>query len=132
MTSLCLCPVSPEFQNLHQFMNHLGFKHEVPDPLDHQFVFFPELSLYLGKAGIGASRFQKNATWYIQKIKPEILICAGGAGALTPEMDIGTVIARSDSQTVAKMVAEKFEILCGSHTIVDVETPVVSIEMAEE
>lgn len=131
MISLCLCPLSPEFQALAAALKDLGYESTSPDVLDHQLLFFPHLNLYLGKAGIGSARYQKNASWYIQKTKPSLFMCAGGAGALIPDLEIGTVVTHAfDRKLLEKFTTDG--VLSGTNTILTNENIVSDQGVANE
>jgi len=125
MRSLCLCPVSPEYQALVGGLEALGLKREIPDPLEAQLSYFPEIDLYVGKAGIGSNRFGKNATWSLQKLRPQLLYCAGGAVALAAQIPVGQIVVNClDPQLRSRLSETTNDIFIGANLIATVDSPI--------
>src|SRR5690606_7975500 len=118
--------------NIRMSLEALGFKGTAPDPTDHQLTFFNELDLYLGKAGIGSARFRKNAIWYIDKLSPDLVICAGGAGALAEDIDIGALFAKTSEKRWTDTLNDIFPDIAPPNAILSTEVEVNSADLATE
>lgn len=51
-----------------------------------------EKSVLLGRTGVGIRRTRKGTGFVIQKFKPDLIVCAGFGGALSPELKLGDIV----------------------------------------
>ena len=90
--TLVVTPLQEEYNNLHDSLSALGLKsdRERIGKLDvHR---YPGINVTLARGGHGKTQFGVQTQHVLDHEKFDLVICAGAAGALAPEVRVGDVI----------------------------------------
>jgi len=89
---LIVTPLQEEYKDLYDSLTSLGLKSD-PDKIGKLDVHrFPRLSATLARGGHGKTQFGIQTQHLLDRAKFDLVICAGAAGALAPEVKIGDLI----------------------------------------
>ena len=91
-SNLILTPLQEEYDDLYNSLCALGLdshKNRIGRlPVDH----FPALNVTLARGGHGKTQFGIQTQHLLDHAKFDLVICAGAAGALAPEVQVGDLI----------------------------------------
>ena len=89
---LIVTPLQEEYNDLHHSLSALGLKshHDKIGKLDVH--HFPELKVTLARGGHGKTQFGIQTQYLLDHAQFDLVICAGAAGALAPEVKVGDLI----------------------------------------
>ncbi len=94
---LIVTPLQEELDNLHDGLSALGLTSH-PDKIGKLDVHcFPEIRVTLARGGHGKTQFGIQTQHLLDHAKFDLVICAGAAGALAPEVGIGDVIVATST-----------------------------------
>lgn len=89
---LIVTPLQEEYSDLYDSLSALGLTSQ-QDKLGKLDVHcFPEINITLARGGHGKTQFGIQTQHLLDHAKFDLVICAGAAGALAPEVGIGDVI----------------------------------------
>jgi adenosylhomocysteine nucleosidase len=89
---LIVTPLQEEYSDLYDNLSALGLTSH-PDRIGKLDAHcFPELHVTLARGGHGKTQFGIQTQYLLDHAKFDLVICAGAAGALAPEVKIGDVI----------------------------------------
>ena len=89
---LLVTPLQEEYDDLYKSLAFHNLKSE-PDKIGKLDVHrFPELKLTLARGGHGKTQFGIQTQYLLDHEQFDLVICAGAAGALAPEVKIGDLI----------------------------------------
>ncbi len=94
---LIVTPLHEEFDNLHESLSVLGLTSR-PDKIGRLDVHcFPEIHVTLARGGHGKTQFGIQTQHLLDHAKFDLVLCAGAAGALAPEVRIGDLIVATST-----------------------------------
>lgn len=98
MSTLVITPIQSEFHYLRQSCAKQGVKAIETKIGRLSVLYFPELTMYVALGGLGKTQFAVQTQYLIDHCAGlEAVICAGAAGALTPELQIGDVVVATET-----------------------------------
>ena len=89
---LIVTPLQEEYSNLYDSLSALGFESYTERIGRLDVHSFPEINLTLARGGHGKTQFGIQTQHLLDHRKFDLVICAGAAGALAPEVRVGDVI----------------------------------------
>lgn len=89
---LIVTPLQEELDHLYGSLSALGFTSQRGKIGKLDTRCFPELGVTLARGGHGKTQFGIQTQYLLDHARFDLVICAGAAGALTPEVRIGDVI----------------------------------------
>lgn len=90
---LILCPLRLELEAmLAHLANHLGKKPSESQKGPLKVFEFKDLGILVSLAGHGKTQFGIQTQFFIDRLKPDVVICAGSAGALSSNLKTGDVV----------------------------------------
>jgi adenosylhomocysteine nucleosidase len=94
---LIVTPLQEEYNDLLDSLSALGLTSH-PDKIGKLDVrCFPEINVTLARGGHGKTQFGIQTQHILDHAKSDLVICAGAAGALAPEVRIGDVIVATNT-----------------------------------
>jgi adenosylhomocysteine nucleosidase len=103
---LILCPLRLELEAMLAHLANLG-KKSSESQLGLLKVFeFNDLGLLFSLAGHGKTQFGIQAQFFIDRLKPDVVICAGSAGGLSTDLKVGDVVVAE--KTIEHDFRERF------------------------
>ena len=90
--TLIVTPLQEEYAHLHQSLSALGLKSYSDQIGKLETHCFPDIHVILARGGHGKTQFGIQTQHLLDQAKFELVICAGAAGALAPEVSVGDVI----------------------------------------
>ncbi len=94
---LIVTPLQEELDNLHNSLSTFGLT-SYPEKIGRLDVHcFPEIHATLARGGHGKTQFGIQTQHLLDHAKFDLVICAGAAGALAPEVGIGDVIVATST-----------------------------------
>jgi adenosylhomocysteine nucleosidase len=91
-TILIVTPLEEEYDDLYQSLSALGLKSHTERIGKLDTHCFPEINVTLARGGHGKTQFGIQTQHLLDHAKFDLVICAGAAGALAPEVRVGDVI----------------------------------------
>src|SRR6266545_7368802 len=95
--TLIVTPLQEEYADLYQSLSTLGLNSHKDKigrlDVDH----FPALSVTLARGGHGKTQFGIQTQHLLDHAKFELVVCAGAAGALAPEVCVGDLIVATST-----------------------------------
>jgi adenosylhomocysteine nucleosidase len=89
---LIATPLKEEYEELYKSLSAHRLKAE-PDMIGKLDVHcFPELNITLARGGHGKTQFGIQTQYLLDHAQFDLIICAGAAGALAPEVEVGDLI----------------------------------------
>jgi len=89
---LIVTPLQEEYSDLYHSLSALDLKSH-PERIGKLNVHcFPEINVTLARGGHGKTQFGIQTQYLLDHAKFDLVICAGAAGALAPEVRVGDVI----------------------------------------
>ena len=89
---LIITPLQEEYSDLYHSLSALGLKSQA-DKIGRLDVHcFPETNITLARGGHGKTQFGIQTQHLLDHAQFDLVICAGAAGALAPEVKVGDVI----------------------------------------
>lgn len=89
---LIVTPLLEEYTDLHHSLSALGLKSHQDKIGKLDIHHFPELNVSLARGGHGKTQFGIQTQYLLDQAQFDLVVCAGAAGALAPEMQIGDLI----------------------------------------
>src|SRR5215510_8674477 len=89
---LIVAPLQEEYDELLKGLSFHGLKSQKAKIGKLDVCLFPELNLTLARGGHGKTQFGIQTQHILDHAQFDLVICAGAAGALAPEVAIGDVI----------------------------------------
>jgi len=89
---LIVIPLSEEYDDLYKSLVSYKLKFEQAQIGKLDVQRFPELNLTLARGGHGKTQFGIQTQYLLDHAKFDLVICAGTAGALAPEVQVGDLI----------------------------------------
>src|SRR5512142_1738520 len=94
---LTVTPLQEELDCLHDSLSALGLS-SYPDKIGKLDVYcFPEIHVTLTRGGHGKTQFGIQTQHLLDHAKFDLVLCAGAAGALAPEVRIGDLIVATST-----------------------------------
>jgi len=90
--TLIVTPLQEEYAELYNSLSSHGLKSNKAKIGRLDVCRFPELSLTLARGGHGKTQFGIQTQHLLDHAQFDLVICAGAAGALSPEVTVGDVI----------------------------------------
>ena len=90
--TLVVTPLQEEYSDLHHSLSALDLKSHTEQISRLDVHCFPEINLTLARGGHGKTQFGIQTQHLLDHAKFDLVICAGAAGALAPEVRVGDVI----------------------------------------
>src|SRR4030095_4906123 len=90
--SVIVTPLQEEYDELYNSLSFHGLKSLSGKIGRLDVCRFPELDLILARGGHGKTQFGIQTQHLLDHAKFDLIICAGAAGALAPEVRVGDVI----------------------------------------
>jgi adenosylhomocysteine nucleosidase len=90
--ALIVTPLKEEYDDLHQSLSALGLKSEIARIGKLDIHRFPALDLTLARGGHGKVQFGVQTRYLLDHAPFDLVVCAGAAGALAPEVKVGDLI----------------------------------------
>ena len=89
---LMLTPLQEEYSDLYHSLSELDLKSYTERIGKLDVHYFPEINVTLARGGHGKTQFGIQTQHLLDHSKFDLVICAGAAGALAPEVKVGDVI----------------------------------------
>jgi len=89
---LIVTPLAEEYNDLHDSLSALGLKSQKDRIGKLDVDRFPDLNITLARGGHGKTQFGIQTQHLLDHASFDLLICAGAAGAIDPEVKIGDLI----------------------------------------
>jgi adenosylhomocysteine nucleosidase len=89
---IIVTPLQEEYNNLHASLSALALKSYSAQIGKLDVHCFPEIDVTLARGGHGKTQFGIQTQHLLDHAKFDLVICAGAAGALAPEVRVGDVI----------------------------------------
>ncbi len=105
---LLVTPLKDEYIYLAEGISFFGFESFQDKIGKLNVIRFPKLNLTLARGGHGKTQFAIHTQYLLDRSQNKLLICAGAAGALSPNIVIGDVIVATS--TIEHDYHEKFSI----------------------
>ncbi len=94
---LIVTPLQEEYDDLYQSLSALGLKSHKDKIGKLEIDHFPVLNATLARGGHGKTQFGIQTQHLLDHAKFDLVICAGAAGALAPEVCIGDLIVATST-----------------------------------
>ena len=94
---LVMTPLQEEYVDLYHSLSALGLKSQTEKFGRLDVHCFPELNLTLARGGHGKTQFGIQTQHLLDHAKFDLVICAGAAGALAPEVRVGDLIVATST-----------------------------------
>ena len=95
--NLIVTPLQEEYNDLHASLSALGVDSH-PDKIGKLDIHrFPALNVTLARGGHGKTQFGIQTQYLLDHAQYDLVICAGAAGALTPEVNVGDLIVATST-----------------------------------
>ena len=89
---LLVTPLKEEYDDLHSSLSFYGLKSQSGKIGRLDIYRFPELNVTLARGGHGKTQFGIQTQHLLDHAQFDLVICAGAAGALAPEVAVGDII----------------------------------------
>jgi adenosylhomocysteine nucleosidase len=89
---LIVTPLREEYNDLYQSLSTLGLQSHTERIGKLDTYCFPKINVTLARGGHGKTQFGIQTQHLLDHAKFDLVICAGAAGALAPEVKVGDVI----------------------------------------
>ena len=89
---LIVTPLQEEYSNLYDSLSALGFESQAERIGRLDVHCFPKINVTLARGGHGKTQFGIQTQHLLDHAKFDLVVCAGAAGALAPEVRVGDVI----------------------------------------
>ena len=89
---LIVTPLQEEFDDLHISLSSHGLKSQKSKTGRLDVHHFPEINVTLARGGHGKTQFGIQTQHLLDHAQFDLVICAGAAGALAPEVTVGDII----------------------------------------
>jgi len=89
---LVVTPIQEEYNNLYNSLTALGLDSRKSGIGKLTVDYFPELNITLARGGHGKTQFGIQTQYLLDHAQFDLVICAGTAGAIDPEVKIGDLI----------------------------------------
>jgi adenosylhomocysteine nucleosidase len=89
---LIITPLQEEYNDLYHSLSAFGLKSTTERIGKLDVHCFPEIDVTLARGGHGKTQFGVQTQHLLDHAKFDLMICAGAAGALAPEVKVGDVI----------------------------------------
>ena len=94
---LIVTPLQEEYDNLYQSFTALGLNSHKDKIGKLNVDYFPAIDVTLARGGHGKTQFGIQTQHLLDHAKFDLVICAGAAGALAPEVCVGDVIVATST-----------------------------------
>lgn len=94
---LVVTPLQEEYNDLYHGLSALDLKPHTEKIGKLEVHCFPEINVTLARGGHGKTQFGIQTQHILDHAKFDLVICAGAAGALAPEVRIGDLIIATDT-----------------------------------
>jgi adenosylhomocysteine nucleosidase len=94
---LVITPLQEEYRDLYHSLSALGLKSHTERIGKLDVHCFPEINVTLALGGHGKTQFGIQAQHLLDHTKFDLVICAGAAGALAPEVRVGDLIVATST-----------------------------------
>ena len=94
---LVVTPLQKEYDGLYHSLSALDLKSHTERIGKLDVHYFPEINLTLALGGHGKTQFGIQTQHLLDHAKFDLVICAGAAGALAPELRVGDVIVATST-----------------------------------
>ena len=95
--TLIVTPLQEEFTDLHQSLGAFGLKSFIERIGKLDTCYFPDLNVTLARGGHGKTQFGIQTQHLLDQASFDLVMCAGAAGALAPEVRVGDVIVATST-----------------------------------
>src|SRR5262245_40456590 len=89
--TLIVTPLQEEYSDLYNSLDSLGLESHKDKIGKLDVHCFPALNVTLARGGHGKTQFGIQTQYLLDHAKFDLVICAGAAGALAPEVRVGDV-----------------------------------------
>jgi len=90
--NLIVTPLQEEYNDLHDSLSALGIESHEDQIGKWRVHRFPALNVTLARGGHGKTQFGIQTQYLLDHEQFDLVICAGAAGALAPQVNVGDVI----------------------------------------
>jgi len=94
---LILTPLQEEYDHLYQGLSALHLKSEAEQVGRLTVHYFPEINVTLARGGHGKTQFGVQTQHLLDHAKFDLVVCAGAAGALDPEVKVGDLVVATST-----------------------------------
>ena len=94
---LIVTPLQEEYNNLHAGLSSLGMKSHAERIGKLDVHCFPKMNVTLARGGHGKTQFGIQTQYLLDHKTFDLVICAGAAGSLAPEVRVGDVIVATST-----------------------------------
>jgi adenosylhomocysteine nucleosidase len=94
---LIVTPLQEEYNNLHAGLSSLGMKSHAERIGKLDVHCFPKMNVTLARGGHGKTQFGIQTQYLLDRRTFDLVICAGAAGSLAPEVRVGDVIVATST-----------------------------------
>jgi len=92
-----ITPLQEEYSGLYRSLSALDLKSHTENIVRLEVYCFPEVNLTLARGGHGKTQFGIQTQHLLDHAKFDLVICAGAAGALAPEVRVGDLIVATST-----------------------------------